>query len=214
MLDNSTLDQIIGVKQNLEGGFGPGTPLRKFKGKLEEIATEDVPFKNGKTGIRLIFKLTDVEVLAAEEPYDFPIAEVKMLYFASAQSGFGVFYNSYLKLAPAGVLAEAIGKVLEVAWTGGHQIYDSREGKATPQDAWEVLSIEGVETGPVQSAYDRAIDVLDGKTVQQFNTAVLAEPLVRSDAVVQASIIGKKFLPDILAKGLVSIDANGVYHKA
>ena len=59
----------------------------------------------------------------------------------------------------------------------------------------------------------QALNLLDGKTLQEFNQLVFQDPLVKNDPEVQKTIIANTFIPPMEASGMITKDENGVYHK-
>jgi len=126
-----------------------------------------------------------------------------------------------------------IGKVQEWKVTPGHMMWDGSVGQEVPRECWEVVYVEGiggtphsgVATTPATAGQpepaapagvtpiQQAINLLDGKTQQQWNNTVFQDPLVKSDAELTQSIIQGTFLPPLEAAGTVTKDENGVYHK-
>ena len=127
-----------------------------------------------------------------------------------------------------------IGKVQEWRITGGHLMPD-RDGAGNwtevPREAWEVVYVEGIggtpHSGVAQPAtaqptpqpttgetpIQRAINLLDGKTQQQWNNMVFQDLAVKGDTGLINNIITGQFLPPLEEAGIVTKDADGVYHK-
>lgn len=132
-----------------------------------------------------------------------------------------------------------IGKVQEWMVTPGHPM-PSRDANGqwteAPQECWEVVWVEGVGgtphsgvAAPAQATTpapvgtpapatvtptQRAIDLLDGKNQQQWNNVVFQDPMVKGDTALVNSIITGAFLAPLEESGVVTKDADGVYHKA
>ena len=132
-----------------------------------------------------------------------------------------------------------IGKVQEWKVTQGHLMPDKDEaGKwtETPREAWEVVWVEGMggtphsgvaalaqvvgtptkitPTTPTgETPMQRAISLLDGKTQQQWNNVIFQDAMIKGDSGLVNSIITGQFLAPLEESGVVSKDANGVYHK-
>lgn len=108
-----------------------------------------------------------------------------------------------------------------------HDLFDGRavdeahpKGQDMPTATWEVYFIEGIGTkgsGGV-SPLDKAIELLGGKTVSQFNQAALANDLVRGDVQLLQAIgmpvsAPNSFTNQMLAAGQFTKDQTGVFHK-
>ena len=62
---------------------------------------------------------------------------------------------------------------------------------------------------PVQ----QATNLLDNKTLQQWNNIVFQDPIVKSNPELIGNIVQGGFVEALEAAGTVTKDANGVYHK-
>ena len=126
-----------------------------------------------------------------------------------------------------------IGKIQEWKVTGGHLMPDrDNAGNWTevPKEGWEVVYVEGVggtphsgiaqPTAPAKGEYagpitpmQRAINLLDGKTQQQWNNVVFQDSVIKGDTRLINNIINGQFLPPLEESGVVTRDADMVYHK-
>lgn len=131
-----------------------------------------------------------------------------------------------------------IGKIQEWKVTPGHMMWNQDEGRETPREAWEVVYVEGIggtphsgvatpavaspgavtptpaapDTGYGITPIQQALNLLDGKTQQEWNNTVFQDPLVKGDASLVNSIISGTFIPPMEAGGMVTKDENGIYH--
>lgn len=129
-----------------------------------------------------------------------------------------------------------IGKVQEWRMTPGHLMPDRDEaGNWTekPREAWEVVYVEGVGgtahsgagTAPVAgdapspapvatgvAPTQQALNLLDGKTQQEWNNIVFTDSIVKGDGALTQLIIDGKFIPPLVESGQVTMDENQVYH--
>ena len=127
-----------------------------------------------------------------------------------------------------------IGKVQEWKITPGHMMWNRDENRETPRDCWEVTYIEGVGGTPYSGAQQvadtqqpttfgtatpvvtpdiQAMNLLDGRTMAEWQQAVFQDPIIRDEtAGVKTKIINQQFIPPLEAAGLVTKDDNGVYH--
>lgn len=195
--------------RNLTEGDFLGTPLREFKGHLEALEPE---YNEEWKRTYIHFKFTEVEVISSQEPYDLPIADVRMPYSSRRQSGWGVLASSAVKLLPENMdVRDTVGTVQHWKVTGGHMLWDSRTKAEVDRQCWEVLSIEGAGQVKVD-AMQRAKELLDGKTLQQFQSAALSDAVIRSDASVQQAILGRTLVQQLVESGEVVVDADGIHY--
>ena len=223
-------------------GFETGSfrsPLRHFRGKLDSITGSMVQRGNmTQAKLEIAYNLSDIEVFESTEPYPFPITQITVMHNNKDKSAMGVLGASMDKIINAGVDANTpqqqalnqdtlIGKVQEWKVTQGHLMPDKdKAGKwtETPREAWEVVWVEGMGGTPhsgiaaptqiaAETPVQRAIKLLEGKTQQQWNNIVFQDAMVKGDSGLVNSIITGQFLPPLEESGVVSKDANGVYHK-
>ena len=207
------MEQPIVSIRNLERGRF-SQPLKEFKGTFKGLSDEDVEHTeyNGKPGLRVHLKFSDVEVIESTEPYDFPIAELSLPYSKTADSIWGVLSDSMVLHIPDNKnITDLAGVRMHLKFTPGHMMWDGQ--KRTPRESWEVVGIEGKASAtPKKSGLDRALEILNGKTTQQFNQAALSDPVVRADSEIQPLILGKKFIPQMIEMGAATVDKDGVHH--
>jgi len=109
-----------------------------------------------------------------------------------------------------------------------HALFDGRnkdeahpKGQDTPTAVWEVYMVEGIGSadGAGVSALDKAMELLDGKTLPQFNAAALASDVIKSDVALLTSIGMPPSAPNSFSNTMLkgkqfTKDAQGVFHKA
>jgi hypothetical protein len=197
-------DSLVSVR-NLTEGFG--TPLRRFKGKFHSYATRpENQWK--KTPVDLNFQ--DVVVVESTEPYSFPTATISINLSKTKKSMWGVFGSSLAKFLKEGEdIKDAQGKMMELALTPGHDFGKNQRGEVIIVDCWEVIALEGsgVKVDPVA----RALELLDGKTIPEFNQKAFGDPIIRGSSVA-SSLLDNTFIPAQEAAGKIIKDKEGVYH--
>jgi len=189
----------------------PRNPLRDFKGTFEKYRTETRTFRDGGTGLYVVLDFTDVQVIEAAEPYDFPIATLDFPYSRRRTSRWTILGDSATKLLKDDQdIRDAVGMRLHMKMAT-YDLYDGRAQKAVPQLAWEVVGIEGTGTAVKQSPGARALEILDGKTLAQFNQEVLKDPLVRTSPIAQDVMAGT-FVSSQIELMVVTVDSDKVHH--
>ena len=94
-------------------------------------------------------------------------------------------------------------------------------GQDMPTPAWTVYEIEGVGVagGGGSSAMDLALGMLYEKTLADFNTAALGNPVIRTDVSLLQAISKPPTAPDSFANAMVVAgkvtkdEATGIFHK-
>lgn len=200
---------------------GRRTPLREFKGVLDGIKTE--PNQYQKTDVILWF--SELDVIASDEAYPFPITNLNITYNENEKSKWGVFADSTRKFVPenvtnvAALLESLMGKRLHMKYTGGHMMWDRDKGMETARECWELVGAEGgepmtVATGGASDTAKIALDLMDGKTIQEWNQEVFQNPAVKVDGALIDQIIGNTFFPAMKEQGNVTVDDDGILHVA
>lgn len=237
-----TQDQVLAQlrTRGYEEGF-QRTPLRDFWGTLTDIGGTMRQGDRGAFLVVLYnFGGNDLEVIDSAEPYTSPIAQLEIPHSSRRRSGMGYFGASVDKVINAGIPEEVlqdgvknqdyiIGKRLHMKLTPGHLIWDQRAGEERPRDCWELMEVAGegasatppapgavaAPVAPVQavvSASQTALDLLDGKNEQQWHQVVFVNDVVKADSAIVNAIIGRTFLQPLEDTGIVTKDADGVYH--
>lgn len=209
-----TEGQDVLTIRGLQEGFD--TPLRKFTGTLDSYGIED------NRPAELNF--TNITVIESVEPYPFPSAVVSIWPSTKVKSKWGVFGVALGKfIQPHEDLRDCCGKVFGMMFTPGHMLptknEETGEWKDLPKECWEVYSLDGAEvsadgTAPAAvSPAEKAMQLLDGKNLQTFNQAAMADTVVRADPEILGQIVGKTFVQSLLDAGLFTMDGEGTYHK-
>ncbi len=108
-----------------------------------------------------------------------------------------------------------------------HELFDGRakdeehpKGQDVPTPTWEVYMIEGIGVKGSEgvSPMEKAMQLLDGKTLAEFNQDALASDLVRSDVQLLQSIgmpatAPNSFANTMIAGGQFTKDDKEVYHR-
>lgn len=189
---------------------GQQHPLIKFKGVLQSYDPQP-PNERGR--VRVLFHFSDIEVIESREPYPFPLAEIGINYSTRKRSSWGVLAGSVGKVNSDLDVPDLVGKGQEWHNTPGHQFGENREtGEQIVASCWEVMAVEGVDTGPQVSAYDKMLEILDGATIAEFNQKVFADPVIKADGQLQSSILDQSLIPGLIAAGVATVDADGKHH--
>lgn len=209
MDENASIDEQVSIR-GLTEGFQ--SPLKQFKGRYAGHKTE--PAYDPKK-IRVILQFTDVDVIDSTEPYQFPTAEIRINHSTKKGSMWGIFSESLLKLIDDDKdLKDCKGMVLEMKLTPDHHFGENKDtGEEIVRSAWEVLSVEGKKGSTSKvNASDRALQLLNGKTLAQFHQIAFADPAIKGDTALQEAILDETFVTAMLAAGKLTKDKNEIYH--
>lgn len=211
-MEQPNIDAQVSIRGLTEGGFE--TPLRRFKGRYVGLKTEPITDAQGNTTgkIRVILQYSDVEVIDSTEPYNFPTAEIRFSHSLKKGSKWGIFSESLVKLLPEDEdLNECKGKMMELVYTPDHDFGENRDtGERIVSSIWEVASIEG--GGAKVNPIERALELLDGKTIAEFNQVVFSDPAIKGDVAFGETLLDDSFIKSMLDSGKVTKNDDGVCH--
>lgn len=195
-------------------------PLVRFRGVLNKYEAQEQTFEGSdRKSVRVAFAFTDLEVLEANEPYNFPITIVNIPYSESSKTRWEALKNSASKVLPQRDIDLLIGKKQEWYWTDCTLRTRDDAGKwgDAPGKAWQIVSVEG--SGPSDSGQtlnQALVDMVDGKSDSAFYQMVFTDPKVKAmpgftNAV--EAITNRTLLESFITAGLVTRDSDGIYHK-
>ena len=193
-----------------------GTPLTHFKGKFHSYQTALSKFqdKQGKSKVNVILNFSDISVIASKEPYNFPTAQIEIPYSEYNKSRWGFWGNSLAKFLSEGEdVAQAVGRNLEMKVTPGHDMgqKDKETNQKILSECWEVIGIEGA--GVKIDPMTRLMELIEGKSTQEFNQLALADTSIRADQTLVAGLINNTLLSSLEAKNQIKKDDKGIWHK-
>lgn len=129
-------------------------------------------------------------------------------------------------------IKDCIGKRIGLVLADGEEgrpasplLWDGRanagEGADVPTLCWTVYLIEGIGVVGGQGAtpYQIAVDILDGKTLKEFNDAALANPVITGDSKMLAALSLPVTAPNSFTNALVTAgtfikdEATGIFSK-
>uniref|UniRef100_A0A6M3L8J3 Uncharacterized protein n=1 Tax=viral metagenome TaxID=1070528 RepID=A0A6M3L8J3_9ZZZZ len=192
---------------NLQEGFKT-TPLVKFRGRLVGIVLVE--------GKPVMFQFTELEVIKSTEPYDLPTTELEVGWSSNRiDSKWGVFGMSLRPfLAEGQDLKDMIEHVIGMEFTAGHML--PRKNKETdkweslPASAWEVFEVDGATldgaAGGGKTPADIAEDLLNGKTLVEFNGAAVQIDAIRNDPEMLRAVSDKSFVASMVSSGKFTVD--------
>lgn len=199
--------------------------LQAFTGTLANIKTEPPGENDQYKKDRVVLEFVDIADVESTEPYPWPTFPVRLNAPAagkkiSPMSALGVLMNSSIKYLKEGEdFGDLKGRRLQLRRTSGHKIkIGDGAGSRVEKDMtyWEVEGVVGSGTAKQSGTLSRqrAIELLDGKTLPDYNVIVLSDQTVLGDPTLVAQIASRVFVSSLLADGTVTVDGAGVYHVA
>ena len=202
-------------------------PLNHFWGTVEDINEVARAQRNdpNKTTNYIVFSMSQLEIIKANEPFNFPVAIIEIPEINIPNTPWEVFKTSLRTCGFSGLLNDIIGK--RVRWEWAPAVLNQRKQTGvSPAGApvytyvnedsfcWQIVEIEGTENTS-NRLLDTACDIADGKTDSEFKTAFMSNGDIRgltgySDLLV--AVAGNTALSTLVSAGKLRVD-NGVYSK-
>ena len=196
---------------------------------------------------RVTLCFRDIEVIETIEPYNLPTFTFSMSLSNRKKSRWGVFGVSlnavldqqytpeqldpvnpnYVKPSARMDIKDCINKRLGLVVADGEEgrpqppiLYDGRADEDKPTPAWTVYMVEGVGVIGMQGVtpIEKAMQILDGKTQAEFNSAALADPVIQGDAQLLQAITmpvsaANSFTTVMLTTGQFTKDDQDIFHR-
>ena len=196
-------------------------PLIEFIGDLVDINERIQPRRNdpSKTNSIIVFDFANIDVVTSNEPYTFPTTQVEIFEMNMPNTQWEAFKASVRQCGYAGDLNGLIGKRMTFKWSAANlSSKNQTTGKYEVKEAscWQVTNIEGVENTSGQ-LLDSVLGIVDGKSAADFKSAFLADNSIRSltgYADMLAQVMKNETLDILVSAGKLTVDTNGIYHKA
>ncbi len=201
-----------------------GTPLRKFEAVLlDYVPTKHAAVEGGREYMTIVFNFVDVVVIESVEPYPFPIAAISLPYSTSTETRWDAIASSIKDVfgrTPA--LEELVGKKQVWQYLPCTLRKRSEEGVWSNQqdESWKLVSIEdaGASASPAgtEPGFDidaHILNLIDGKTEQDFYQVFYQDPKVRSHPELITAATERKLLGTLEEAGRVSRDSEGIWHR-
>ncbi len=203
--------------------------------------------ENAKTSTRVTLNIREIEVIEAIEPYHFPTFTFAMSLSNRKKSRWGVFGMSlndildqqytpeqidptspeFVKASDREDISTCIGRRLGFVVADGEDgrptqvmLFDGRAQEDVPTTVWMVYSVEGIGVagGQGTTPMEKAMQLLDGKTLSVFNKLALEDQLVRGDTTLLQSIslpvsAQNSFANTMVTAGQFTKDDQEVYHR-
>lgn len=209
--------------QNLQDGY-EDTPLREFIGDLKDYDVDKDTWNN----LVCILTFDNLEVIESTTPYAFPEGYTKVKYSAKKTSKWGILAESIHKATGDDSLdvADIVGKRLHMKKIY-HEFGKDKEGNIMSSDCWECVRVDGAtvatSTAPAPKkktaskssasnvdARARVLELLNGKTIQQFNQLAFADTAIKADSGVMNELLSNTLVQSLIADGKVEVDGAGI----
>jgi hypothetical protein len=229
---------------------GTQSPLKHFIGRLVAIPVgqSQRPGNAGETRnvLELTYMFAELDVKLSSTPYPFPTAELKFYLNNPSESPQpttrpGIWLGSIGDiLGTQAKIPDAIGKMIEVMWTDGHDmrrmaspgVFETYEGSA-----WTVVSIDGkraegaaavavtntpavaVQNTPEPEIVDTdtmLVRLADGQNHTSFMGGIIGSETLKADEAAYTAMLadnGSTVINRLIAEGKL-VNDEGIYHAA
>ena len=191
-----------------------GTPLRRFKGTLDNIERR---FDSGSNRMFVDLDFVEVEITAFLDgkpgtvvPYEYPIAQLNIGYRTSRsgrpseRGAWGLLVKSAEEQGFQDFM-DLKGRRLLMEAEEGHNYGTNREtGETITGMVWRVAEVEGEQAG-VTDETQHLLALLNGKTAKEFAQAALQDPTGRRHS---QDIISGKLLASLVAAGKTTLEGD------
>lgn len=190
------------------------TPLKVFRAKIDKfdvVSREGQFAKEGQTDV--VLTLSGIEVIEADTSFPYKTSTIRLKFSNEPNSTWVKFEDSIA--AALGIAPDDCSLDLVV----GASVKMSREDKVllfTKKDGTEsrgtVWSIDEVAGATAKNPFDRAMELLEGKTQAQARQTLIGDPTVKLDGSLVNAIISGTFFADKKVTGAFKL-VNEVYTK-
>lgn len=201
----------------------PRFPVMEFKGVLKEYHGTNQVFGEGtadeSTSRKVSFNFTDVEIIAASEPYILDVIDDLMITWNDGRPNtpWGAFSESVIDIIQNEDINELVGKRQHWKWdTAKLNMPDeiTRKWEITERMAWQVKGVEGHETGAEKEQdTTRIINMAVGKTNDQFFKAFLDDAEFRKNQTLVQQATDRELLTSVPFSEFLTQDSDGVWQK-
>lgn len=188
------------------------TPLTLVTGLLDSYKIQDRTGEYAKDGQKDVnLKLTGITGVESETAYPYKTAVIPLKFSNSASSGWVLFEDSIAEVLGVGVdeasVDDLVGSVITLQ-KENHVFFTDKEGKEAKGDVWKLIKVgaKGKGKKKAATARDEALSLIAGKTKEEFESAVMDNPLIRKNTDLLSKILGGQFVTD---EGITEVD--GVY---
>lgn len=208
-----------------EAGFGEfeiRNPLLGFTGTLETVTTSDTEYGTKKYTFNF-GSITDVKC-SEGYTYEFPVAQVAVNRGKkiTKTSPYGILLDSVQRIAPdAKDWLGLVGGTYRVEYTPDHELFNRKfmDDNTLPRtiqgSAWEIVEVVAgageIPDGEPQSTEDIALELLNGKTRQQFMLAAMKDSSINADKAFSGNIRNGKWLKSMIESYRVVVDDDGIH---
>lgn len=195
-------------------------PLDDFWGTVEDIndSTRPQTRNPGKSNTFIKFDLSQLEIIKANEPFNFPVTSIEVMEINIPGSEWEVLKESLRKCGFTGGLNNFIGKRAHFKYTDAilnKPRTDGVQGYAMqPSYCWQVVEVEGVENTS-SKLMDAIVELANGANAAEFKTKFMSEASIRTmtgfpDAM--TAVATNTMLATLVASGKLTLNGD-VYSK-
>jgi len=204
-------DQIADVLGMTADKFTGGLPVTEFKGTLHDARSE---FNQERSRYQVALEFTDCDIIKTTIPWNYPTLTITMNHSVRRNSGIGLLSQSIQRIAGAETtVRDMVGKRLHMDRSTVFNFGENDDGTPRNYAMWELREVIGEGIGGVSvNPIDRALSILDGKRMPEFNSLALADPVLKAHPEITSMILSENFVTGLIAGGRATVDSDGVHH--
>lgn len=203
------------LKSKRQVGGAYNTPLKKFKGHFDSYDVQERKGQFAKEGQQdVLLTFSKVTVLETESPYPYETAQLIIKFSDSLNSSWCVFEDSIASVLGKSVddvsIEDVKGQDVTMQREDGHLFFTDKAGNESRGTVWRVVEAGGKALGV--KPFDKALQLLEGKTRGEFMGEALTDPVIQGDKTLQNLILTGTFFDDARVTAVFNVE-NDVYVK-
>lgn len=210
------------------------TPLQEFVAVARSF--EVIPPREGSTykTSYIAINFTDMRVIRSQAPVLTPMVQLQWPISKGKTTRWGIFANSMTNICPLPkdpatgadvrfgtyMALCVVNKTIHITKTAGHMLFNGKTKKQEPTEVFEVVELDGKSApktgetvGPVKDGETALIDLMDGKTMAQWEPQSMDIKEVSGDKTLMSKVLKRVITNELALAGKIQVDSDGVYHK-
>lgn len=198
------------LKSKREAVASYQTPINRIKGTLAERTLEDRKGQFAKAGQKdVILKITNILEVESDTPYPYKTAEIRLKFSDSIQSSWVLLEDSINVVLGTedGSIDDVVSGVVTLEKEKNHLFFTDKAGKESKGDVWRVTAVEG--KGASANVY--VLDLLKGKTKEEFEKVATNDSTIKKNVKLLSSIMSGKFYASPEVAAALKVNEKGVF---
>ncbi|MBT9132837.1 MAG: hypothetical protein DDT33_01367 [Firmicutes bacterium] len=187
------------------------TPLRKFRAHFDGYDVQERKGQFAKEGQRdVLLNFSNLQVLETDSPYIYNKTQLILKFSDSVNSGWTLFEDSIATALSISLEDVSIDHIVGLDVTMEREddfiFFVDKQNKESKGIVWRVIEAGG-KRGTI-SSFDRALELLDGRSRGEFIGDAVADPVIQGDGILVNTILSGVFFEDARVKDQYVIKDN------